>query len=95
MIDSFNDKTNFPHKSLLIDRQVSRLRKAFSNNSSANLKLSKTQLYKIVQLVEFLGFLLTKSVLKPLGKNVLILLGLTGVSAADARIHKKKISNRE
>ena len=41
--DSYG-KTNFPHKLLLTNRQVSRLRKAFANNSSANIKLSKTQL---------------------------------------------------
>ena len=34
------------------------LRKAFANNSSANMKLSKTQLHKIGQLEGFLGRLL-------------------------------------
>ena len=43
-----NDKTTFPHKLLLTDRHVLRLCKSFLNNSSANEKLSKTQLYKIV-----------------------------------------------
>ena len=33
--------------------QVSRICKAFGNGSSANIKLSKTQLSKIVQLVGF------------------------------------------
>ena len=33
MIGESNDKTNFPHESLLTDRQVSRILKAFSNNS--------------------------------------------------------------
>ena len=37
-----NDETNFLHKLLLTDRQVSRLRKALENNLSANMKLSKT-----------------------------------------------------
>ena len=32
---------------LLTNTQVSRLRKAFAKNSSANIKLSKTQLHKI------------------------------------------------
>ena len=45
-----NDETNFSHMLLLINTQVSRLRKAFENNSSADIKLSKTQLSKIVQL---------------------------------------------
>ena len=42
-----NDKTNFPHKLLLINTQVFRLCKAFANGLSANIKLSKTQLHKI------------------------------------------------
>ena len=47
-IGDSNDETNFSHKSLLTtDRQVSGLRKTFANNSSANIKLSKTQLSKI------------------------------------------------
>ena len=40
---------------LVTDTQVSRLHKAFANNSPANIKLSKTQLSKMVQLDEFLG----------------------------------------
>ena len=53
-----NDEKNFRHKLLLTNTQVSRLRKAFANGSSANIKLSKTQLYKIGQLGSFLGRLL-------------------------------------
>ena len=45
-----NDETSNPYKLLLINTQVSRLRKAFGNNSSADIKLSKTHLSKIVQL---------------------------------------------
>ena len=37
-----NDEFNSPHKLLLTNTQVSRLRKAFANNSSANIKLSKS-----------------------------------------------------
>ena len=44
-----NDENNFPHKLLLTNTQVSKLRKAFSNNSTADIKLSKTQLHKIGQ----------------------------------------------
>ena len=36
-----NNKTNFPHELLLTGRQVSSIRKAFSNNSSANIKFQK------------------------------------------------------
>ena len=49
MIGDSNDEANFPHKLLLTDAQVSRLRKAFANNSSANTKLSKTQISKMIQ----------------------------------------------
>ena len=46
VIDS-NDDNNFPYKLLLTNTQVSKLYKAFANNSSANIKLSKTQFHKI------------------------------------------------
>ena len=38
-----DNETNFPHKLLLTNRQVSNLRKAFSNHLSADIKSSKTQ----------------------------------------------------
>ena len=37
-----DNEANFPHKLSLVNRQVSNLRKAFSNHSSADTKLSKT-----------------------------------------------------
>ena len=94
-----DNENNFPHK-LLTNRQVSNLRKAFANNSTANIKLSKTQLSRMIQSGGFLGRLLgpllktglrlIKNVIKQLAKSVLIPLGLTvAASAADARIHKK------
>ena len=46
-IGDSNDENNFPHKLLLTNTLVSKLCKAFTNNSSANIKLSKTQLFKI------------------------------------------------
>ena len=49
MIGNSNDETNFPHKLLLTNTQVSKIRKAFGNVSSANTKFSKTQLSKTVQ----------------------------------------------
>ena len=55
MIGDSNDETNFSHKLLLTDRQVSSIRKAFSNNSSVDIKFSKTQLSKIIQSGGFLG----------------------------------------
>ena len=95
-----DNETNFPHKLLLTNRQVTNLRKAFANYLSTDIKLSKTQLSKMIQSGGFLGRLLgpllktglplIKNVIKPLAKSVLIPLGLTAaVSAADAGIHKK------
>ena len=100
MIGDSNDQTNFSHEILLTDRQVSSIPKAFSNNSYVYIKYSKTQLSKMIQSGGFLGKLLgpllktglplTKNVITPLAKSVLIPLGLTaGVSAADGGIHKK------
>ena len=70
IIGDSNDENKFPHKLLLTNAQISRLRKAFSNGSSANIKLSKTQLYKIGQSGGFLGRLLG-----PLSKTGLPLIG--------------------
>ena len=53
-----NDENNFPHKLLLTNTQVSKARKTFANDSSANIKFSKTKLHKIVQSERFLGRLL-------------------------------------
>ena len=100
MIGDSNDETNFPHELLLTDRQVSSICKALTNNSSANIKFSETQLSKMIQSGGCLGKLLDpllktglpliKSVITPLAKSVLIPLGLTAAaSAADAGIHKK------
>ena len=41
-----DNETNFTHKLLLTNRQVANLYKAFANHSSADIKLSKTQLSK-------------------------------------------------
>ena len=49
MIGDSNNEINFPKKLLLIYGQVSKLHKAFENNSSASIKLSKTQMSKEVQ----------------------------------------------
>ena len=91
-----DDETNFLHKLLLTNRQVSNLRKAFETD----IKLSKTQIPKMMQSGGLLGRLLgpflktglplMKNVIKPLAKSVLIPLGLTaGASAAEVGIHKK------
>ena len=44
-----NNEINFPHELLLTDRELSSLRKSFANNSSGDIKLSKTQLSKMIQ----------------------------------------------
>ena len=100
MIGDSDDKINFPHELLLTNRQVANLRKAFANYLSTDIKLSETQISKMIQSEEFLGRLLgpllktrlplMKNVIKPLAKSVLIPLGLTAAaSEADAEIHKK------
>ena len=99
MVGDSNENTNFPHELLLTNRQVENIRKAFANLLSTDIKLSKTQLSKMIQSGGFLGRLLgpllktglpsMKSVIKPLAKSVLIPLGLTAAAAADAGIHKK------
>ena len=55
-IGSSNDETNFPHKLLLTNTQVSKICKTI-NFSSTNLKFSKTQLSKITQLGVFIDVL--------------------------------------
>ena len=82
VIDKSNDEYNFVHKLLLTNTQVFRLCKTFVNNSSANIKLSKT--LKTGQSGGFLGrslgpylkisLPLMKHVLKPLTKTVLNIL---------------------
>ena len=42
LIGNFNDGTNFPHKLLLTNTQVSKICKAFANGLSVNIKFSKT-----------------------------------------------------
>ena len=44
VVGDSNDENNFPHKLLLTKTQVSRLRKTFANNSSANIKLSRNSI---------------------------------------------------
>ena len=42
-------ENNLPHEFLLTKRQKTKLRNAFENNMSTNVKLSKTQMSKIIQ----------------------------------------------
>ena len=51
---------DLPHELLLTTRQKTKLRNAFNNNMSTDLKLSKAQISKIIQSGGFLGSLLSK-----------------------------------
>ena len=95
LIGNSDDETNFPHKLLLTNRQVANLRKAFASHTSTDIKSSKTQLSKMIQLGGFVGRVLgpllktrlplLKSVIKPLS-----MLGLTAAaSVTDTAINKK------
>ena len=90
---------NLPHELLLTTRQTTKLRNVTENNMPTDIKLSQTQISKIIQSGGFLGKLLgpllktglplIKNVIKPLAKSVLIPLGLTAAaSAADAGIQR-------
>ena len=90
------DGKDLPHELLLTTRQKIKLRNAFNNNMSTDLKLSRAQISKIIQSGGFLGSLLSKlavplmKVAIPLTKNVLAPLGITAAaSAIDAGIQKK------
>ena len=91
MVGNLGDENSFLHKLLLINRQVANVHKVFANKSSTNIKLSKTQLFKMIQSGEFLsrllvpllkiGLPLMKSVIKPLAKSILIPLGLNAAAS--------------
>ena len=80
MVGNSNDNINFCHEFLLTNRQVANIRKAFANQLSTDIKLSKTQLSKMIQSGGFLGRLLgpllkaglplMKSVIKALTKSL-------------------------
>ena len=87
---------DLPHELLLTTRQKTKLRNAFNNNMSIDLKLSKAQISKIIQSGGFLGSLLSKlvgplmKVAIPLAKNFLVPLGITAAaSTINAGIQKK------
>ena len=88
---------NLPHELLLLTiRQTTKLRNAIENNILTDIKLSKTQISKIIQSGGFLVSLLSKiagalmKVAVPLAKNILVLLGIAdAASAFDAGFQKK------
>ena len=68
---------------MLTTRQKTKLKNAFNNNMSTDIKLSKAQISKIIQSGGFLGSLLSKlagplmKVAVPLAKNTSAPLGIT------------------
>ena len=89
MVDGNNMADDF----LLTTRQKTKLRNAFNNNISCDLKLSRAQISKIIQSGGFLRSLLNKSV-APLikvailsGKNILAPLGITQLMQKFKRKH--------
>ena len=90
------DENDLLHKLLLTTRQKTKLRNAFNDNMSTDIKLSKAQISKIIQSGGFLGTLLSKLALPlmtfaaSLAKNILALLGIiAAASAIGAGIQKK------
>ena len=84
-----------PREVLLATRQKRKLRHAFENNMSTDIRLSKTQISKIIQPDGFLSVLLSKivgplmKVAVPSAKNILARLEITAaVSAIDAGVKK-------
>ena len=80
MIGNSDDEINSPNKLFLTNKQVANLRKAFAKHTSTDIKLSKTQLSKMIQSGGFIGRLLDpllktglplmKSIIQPLMKNI-------------------------
>ena len=54
------DGNDLPHGLLLTTRQKTRLRNACNNNMQTDIKLSRDQIFKIIQSGGFLGSLLSK-----------------------------------
>ena len=94
-IKMFNG-SNLPHELLLTTRQKTKPTSAFENIMATDIKLSKTQMSKIIHSGGFLGSFLSTlagtlmKIAVPLAKNILAVLGITAaVSAIDAGIQKK------
>ena len=97
MILKMFDGNDLPHELLLTTSQKTKLRDAFNNKMSTDIKFSKAQISKIIQSGGFLGPLLSKlagPLMKfavPLAKLILAPLGITAAaaSAIDAGIQNK------
>ena len=83
------------HMNYYSQQQKTKIKNAFSNNTSTDIKFSKAQINKIIQSGGFLGKLLgpllktglslIKNVIKPLAKSILIPLGLTASNSSRCR----------
>ena len=86
------DGNDLPHELLMTTKQKTRLRNAFNNNMSTDIKLFRGQISKIIQSGGFLGSLLSKiagplmKVAVPLAIDILDILA---ASATYAGIQKK------
>ena len=90
-------ENDLPHELLLTARQKTKLRNAFNNSMSVDMKLSKAQIAKIIQSGGILGSLLSKiagplmKVAFPIAKNILAPLGITAATSAIAAGIQTKI----
>ena len=87
---------NLSYELLLTTRLKAKLRNTFANNMSTDKKLSRTQIFEIIQSGGFLGSLLSKitgplmKVAISIAKTILALLGITAAaSEIDAEIDQK------
>ena len=90
------DGNDLPHELWLITQQKTKLRNAFNNNMSTDIKLCRDQIFKIIHSGGFLGSLLSTlagplmKVAVPLAKTILATVGITAAASTnDAKIHKK------
>ena len=86
-IRNFN-KDERPHELLLTTRQNTKSRNALNNNSATDVKLSKTQIKKIIQSGGFLGKLLSK-LAGPLMKVAMLSKSLLKVTKKRKKKHNK------
>ena len=87
---------NLPHELYLTSRQTTKLRNSIEINMSADIKLSKAQIKKMIKPGGALGSILGKlanpllKIATPLATNVLPVLGLSAaMSGIDGAIQKK------
>ena len=91
------DGNDLPHDLSVTTKQKTKLKNAFNNNMSTDLRLCKAQISKTIQPGGSLGSLLSKlggplmKVAVPLAKNILPPLGITAPALAiDASIQNKR-----